>query len=86
MLVAGQNVAAPALLSRQSVVIGVSDGAIRVARQKAKQAAARRAAGAKPSAAASQKMPVQASLAPIATASVVQVWNLHLVQKHPIYV
>ena len=73
VLVAGQNAAAPALLSRQSVVIGVSDGAIRIARQKVKQAGARRTAAAKPSPAASHKMPVQASLAPPATAAVVQV-------------
>jgi hypothetical protein len=71
VLVAGENRPAPTLLSRQSVIVGVSDGAIRIARMKNKKAAAAAkslTAAAKPSAAA----PL-ASRAPLAAASVVQV-------------
>ena len=77
VLVAGENKPAPALLSRQSVIVGVSNGAIRIARHKSKKAApsskAAAAAAVKPSLAASQT-----SRAPPATASVVQVWRCTL--------
>ena len=49
MVVAGSKRPAPALLSRQSVVLGVSDGAIKIARQEpttAKSAAKPRAVAA----------------------------------------
>jgi hypothetical protein len=48
VVVVGESKPAPALLSRQSVVLGVSDGAIRIARQS--PAKARAAARAPPSA------------------------------------
>ena len=76
VLVAGESLPAPALLSRQSVVLGVSDGAIQVARKQPVQAQKREKGGLPVPAAPGQNLLLaapQQQLAAPSTAAIIQV-------------